>query len=369
MSRIISGMHILCALVFCLFSFSYLYFYQSDVLAVAQHVASDGKTYYIPFVYDLIITIILLLLQICVFKISKLYLRFHWLTYLPSLLILTFITDVPPSITEGIELGVWIWVFPLTLAIIAFAIYLARNYQEIEPLQKEALIMSNLLWMNIIPIGICLTLMGFISSNDLEFHKQAHIERLILQGEYEKAYDMTFQLAKDNQSALMLRSYALWLGNQLGERLFEHPIYGTSKMLAPGRDSIKTYLLPEEPLKRRVRLNVEYVLCRKLIDRDMKSFSFVLHKYYPQDVKLQKHYREALALDNDMTSHCDSLWRDSVTEVSLSRFKFLLAGEDSAKMCKSPIRINKNLIPHPSRLKLKEQFGNTYWYYYYKLED
>ena len=35
-----------CAIVFCLFSFVYLYFYQVDMLSVAQHILSGGVTRY-----------------------------------------------------------------------------------------------------------------------------------------------------------------------------------------------------------------------------------------------------------------------------------------------------------------------------------
>ena len=39
-------MRVMCAILFLCFSFLYLYEYQADVLAVAQHVLSDGQTHY-----------------------------------------------------------------------------------------------------------------------------------------------------------------------------------------------------------------------------------------------------------------------------------------------------------------------------------
>ena len=41
---------VVCAIVFCLFSFLYLYAYQSDVMAVAQHQLSQGATSYNRFI-------------------------------------------------------------------------------------------------------------------------------------------------------------------------------------------------------------------------------------------------------------------------------------------------------------------------------
>lgn len=37
-----------CAVAFILFSLVYLYYYQTDILAAAQHIASGGRTHYEP---------------------------------------------------------------------------------------------------------------------------------------------------------------------------------------------------------------------------------------------------------------------------------------------------------------------------------
>ena len=48
---------IACIVAFCVFSFVYLYFYQQDVLAAAQHVLSGGKTHYDRTVGAVLITL------------------------------------------------------------------------------------------------------------------------------------------------------------------------------------------------------------------------------------------------------------------------------------------------------------------------
>ena len=37
---------VICAILFILFSFGFLYCYQADLIAMAQHVLSEGKTHY-----------------------------------------------------------------------------------------------------------------------------------------------------------------------------------------------------------------------------------------------------------------------------------------------------------------------------------
>lgn len=62
---------VVCTFVFTLFSFFYLYYFQSDVLTVSQHVFSKGQTHYDHFVGATLITLVLLLLQVGVVNICK----------------------------------------------------------------------------------------------------------------------------------------------------------------------------------------------------------------------------------------------------------------------------------------------------------
>ena len=40
-------MRICCAITFCVFTFCYLYFYQTDILSYTQYEASNGQTHYV----------------------------------------------------------------------------------------------------------------------------------------------------------------------------------------------------------------------------------------------------------------------------------------------------------------------------------
>lgn len=108
-------MQIACAIIFITFTYVYLAFYQADVLAVAQHVFSGGLTNYSYTLAPLLITLVLYLLQVGVYAVTRVKRRFHGLTYFPSFLVLTMITDIPVDIDLHHSLGAWWIILPLCL--------------------------------------------------------------------------------------------------------------------------------------------------------------------------------------------------------------------------------------------------------------
>ena len=84
----------MCAIVFVVFSFCWLYFFQADILMMAQHVMSDGMTRYQPFVGAVLITLVLGAIQFIVYAFVPLTMRSHALTYLPSMLLLGMLSAI-----------------------------------------------------------------------------------------------------------------------------------------------------------------------------------------------------------------------------------------------------------------------------------
>lgn len=124
-------MRMACAVLFVLFTFCYLFFYQADILTVGQHILSGGMTHYNKWVGAVLITLVLMLLQVGMYGLTKLQNRFHAVTYLPSFVVLTFITSVSRHLDDGFTLGPWLWGLPLLVVVIAALIYIGRQYQEI----------------------------------------------------------------------------------------------------------------------------------------------------------------------------------------------------------------------------------------------
>lgn len=104
-----------CAVIFLVFCFIYLFYYQTDILAAGQHIASGGKTQYEPIVETALILVALKLLQNGIQAVVRLKGKFFALTYFPSFLILAMITDLPSCISKEITLSAWIWGMPLLI--------------------------------------------------------------------------------------------------------------------------------------------------------------------------------------------------------------------------------------------------------------
>lgn len=337
--------HILCALLFIAFVFLYLYCYQVDVMVVTQHLASGGKTRYAPLTGAVLITVVLYVIQLGVFALTKLRMRFHALTYLPSLLVLAFITGLPVDAPDGIGLGNWIWIFPVVLLVFSFIVFVVRNYQEIEPEPYTYGFASQLVWTNLALLNVMFVVVGLTGNHDEEFHDRAKAERLMADGMFDDAYDITLKMDNDTPETTMLRAYALSCNRELGEKLFEHPLADCSKYLVPDGVDVRTLVLPQDVIARKARTNVDYVLCRFLMDRDLPSFVRVLKRYHKPSRSLPKHYGEALILYSHEYGNHGIAFEDENMEGKYARF----------------VELDRM---HGGSLEM--EFGDTYWYYYRK---
>ena len=378
------GIRLACAIVFVIFSVSWIHFFQADMLTVAQHVLSNGKTSYTPIVGTIVITIVLLLLQLIVYAFTRLSKRFHALTYVPSMFLLGLLTDIGLSQQPAISYQ-WRWWQPVVILVLWLPVVLvARLYQSVEENPKYSLF-SRPMWINMLLMSLQIMLVVWMGNTNAVFHYRMKTECLLARGEYRAALEVGRKSLESDADLLMLRMYALARENALGERLFEYPITGTSQEMLP--TSGKTYMLycPEDSLYRFLgarpadpmdpmhyldllirRANntpdslstqtlnsqlstLNYYLSGLLIDRQLDRFAQEIGKYYALDDQLPKHYREALVLYSHLRSHPVVVYHHAVTEEDWRTLQEL-----------------ERQYPDPSERKVKvaEQYHDTYWYYY-----
>ena len=148
------AIRLMCAIVFLTFSFVWLYCFQADILAAAQHVLSKGLTTYKPFVGAVLITLALQVFQLIVYALTRLRKRSHALTYLPSMLILATLSDVSRHIVPeaGNDYMVSWWLVLLILLLWLGVIYICRQYQEAE-LDDTYSILSRPMWINMLTMA------------------------------------------------------------------------------------------------------------------------------------------------------------------------------------------------------------------------
>lgn len=361
-----------CAIVFCLFSFVYLYFYQADILAMAQHVLSAGTRHYNSMVGAVLITLSLFLLQALVFAVLRLEGRFHALTYFPSLLVLAVLTCVSTTIDRGFSFGAWLFVFPLLLVVWAVVAVTFGNYQKYEGVTGGGLF-SRSMWINMMAMAMMFFFVGMVSNNDAVFHYRMRAERCMMAGDFDGALNAGRKSLETDRSLTMIRCYALARKGQLGEALFTYPVVGGNDDLLPdstgahcmiySNDSIYRYLgakpkgrIPTfkffNALVRRGMAGngvKDYILCGYLIDRNLDAFVHEISRFYTVDDRLPKHYREALTLYNHLRSNPYIVYRNSVMDTDFEDLQAL--EKQHSTLSARKVAVNK-------------LYAGTYWWYY-----
>lgn len=369
-----------CAVAFALFSFCYLLFYQTDVLAAGQHVLSKGQTTYVGWVGAVLITITLMLLQRVVFSFTKLSKRAHAITYFPSMLVLTIITDVSSDIDLGFSFGGWYVAVPLLLAIFAAVVWTARQMEPFEPEPATKGVMSRTIWVNLLIMMVMMLATGIFSNADEAFHYRMEMEQYIAKGKYTKALKVGNKSQVKDPQLTMLRAFALSKKQQLGEHFFEYPFIIIGETLMPDTVGNRVILINDSTIAtvtKSARARLDYKLIDMLIDKDLERFTATVVKAYP-DTLMPKHYAEALALYKQQTG---KEWR-KVEKKQMDEKKDKKGGkrrrekkEEITEEVERPdpmqLRLEEFLKRkeetgnHGASLHLWKQFRKTYWYYYF----
>lgn len=352
-------MQIACAIIFITFTYVYLAFYQADVLAVAQHVFSGGLTNYSYTLAPLLITLVLYLLQVGVYAVTRVKRRFHGLTYFPSFLVLTMITDIPVDVDHHHSLGAWWIILPLCLILWGGLIWIARQLEPIETEPHSNGWFSRYMWVNLLQMLVMILLVNFIASNDRLFHERMRMEHLMKEKQYEKALEVGEQSLQTDSSLTMLRIACLYRTGELGSRLFSYPLVGGSQSMYINGTSVKA-LMWHAPVwmhgtspwmkkhRLKYRLSKEYELCALLLDKKLDEFVRKLVKYH-ELTKLPTHYKEALLLYCHLRTHPIVEFHDNVMDADFADYQ-------------SMERKYSNPVERQS--VLRDTYSNTYWYYY-----
>lgn len=339
-----------CAIAFWVFSFVYLFFYQAEVLAAGQHVLSGGRTYYYRFIGAFLITLTLYLLQLAVVRLVPIYKRGHALTYFPSLLILTIITDFSPSSDKVHTLGGWWIAIPILAIIYGFVLWVLRQIEPFEPETASRGLMSRTTWVNLLTMCVLFMAVGIFSNGDEAFHYRMKMEQLINKDKYDEALKIGRRSSATDPSLTMLRAYALSASGLLGERFFHYPVAEGLEELVADSISMQSILIPDSVIKEKAgapRAKADYRLMNLLLQKDLNTFTSLVTRVYP-DSLMPKHYAEALVFHHYYSGQPmkDSL--DIVTETDFHDF----------------MKKEKEHHGIVTQNQLRKTFGNTYWYYH-----
>ena len=373
------GIRLMCAIVFLTFTFGFLYFFQADILAVAQHVLSGGLTHYNRLTGAVLLTLGLQLLQVLIYAILRLRKRSHALTYLPSMLTLGMLTDISSDIDFRFSMGAWWWVYPLIIVVWLLIALFCRALQDVEPEREPMGLLSRAMWLNMLTMALMIIGVASLSNTNAVFHYRMRAESCLERNDFQGALDQGWESLESDANLQMVRMYALSRCGELGERLFAFPIVAKSEAILPvsgesrfsmypvdrlyrflgakpsGKMTTSRYLELMQQLDSVVNLKVaDYQLCGLLIDKKLDAFAKALVAYYSKGDtllidNLPKHYREAMTLYTRLRSKPIVVYHNAVMDEDWKNLQELEAQYSD---------------PSERKGRVEEQYRGTYWYYY-----
>ncbi len=369
---------VVCAIVFILFSWCWLFFFQSDLLAMAQHVLSGGLTHYNRWVGTIVITIVLYLLQHLIHKFTRINKSFYALTFFPSMLLLGMLTNIMPTPDGSINHDFSGWLAILVLIAWGGVAFLANKLQELDD-ESNPSVFSHTMWLNMVIMVFQMMITAGIGNTNAVFHYRMQAERCLLEDDVDGALDAGLESLECDSNLVMLRMLALAHRDALGEKFFEYKVVGDSKTILPtdGRATLLLYpkeriyqfigAFPAHPMEPMHYLKLvqhhlaqkdslphkvvnDYLLTGYLIDKEIDTFAREVGKYYPLNDSLPKHYREALVLYTHLRAHPVAVYHHPVMDEDYDNFRELRA--------KYPKKMEQ-------KGKMQEEYFGTYWYYYW----
>lgn len=365
-----------CTLLFTLFTFCYVYWMQPDLLACFQYLLSGGLTSYSPLIGGLIITLLLVAVGELLAFSWPLPMPYMALSYLPSALILAFITGGSPE-NGTIVFSQSQIVILLTSAVVGILVMaLLKKYASFISRDKYLVTDS---WPNALLLLFLFLFVGGWGNTDEFLHRQLKSERLLHQDEYADIIDLRKDDHPLSHTAGAIRALALAKEHRLGEELFHVPQGEGSAVLLvrdedfcsydslaykffnfwgarPGKHILRNpelffdFVLNHNMCDSLSRLDVgDYYLCALLLDRKLDKFASEVTDYYPLNDSLPQHYKEALVLYKRIRTNPVCVYNDESLEENFNDYQAMLRE-------RAPLAAIRN--------KTRRAFGRTYWYYY-----
>lgn len=371
--RLQSVVALFCATLFALFSFFFVAKFQAPLLELFYDHVSTGKLQYNAYVVGGIVALVLTLFALWLNRYAGFRREWTALSYLPSVLLLSFISDIDRSLYTGeYNYAKWIIVFSVGIfAYASFSFVLRRIlFAKIKNIAMSA---NRILWRNLQIFVILFCLVGFLANSEEDFKREALVASYHKKGDVGKALNVGYLSRVASPHLTAQRAYIMAQNNLLGEKLFEYPQPYASEGLLPAKERISPFVadsvysmlgvVPNEGekaidvLKRAASPELhnaaakEYFLSALLLDRRIVEFVNAVKDYYPETdaCDLPKHYQEAIMLfesiDSSAAMHVDN--------------------PEMAELFKAFRAMEREYDDYFVRGNyLRRHFGRTYWWYF-----
>lgn len=363
------------AALFVVFSFLFVAVYQAPLLEAFYNSISTGRLQYNPWMVGGIVSLSLTLLALWLNRFTGFKREWTAMAYLPSSLILAFITDIDRTIyTGGGSMKGWLLILAAVVPVYAIFSFMLRR-MLFESIKSAAMSQNRMLWRNLMLLILQFCLVGTLSNSEENFKRETRVASFYNAGMVDKALEVGYKSLNASRELTAMRAYLLANEGLLGERVFEYPqYYGVEGLFFPSEqtspfvpDSVYSLIgaTPAEGesavefLERTTyadSANVvarDYYLTSLLLDRRLVKFKDeVLAIYGAKGLDaLPKHYREALLLyaDIDTTAAGDYAINDATMLKRLQRMR-------AEEALHPDLYVRSNYV--------RRYYGNTYWWYF-----
>lgn len=362
-----------CATLFIIFSFFFVAKYQAPLFELVYDKWATGKLDFNPYVWGATVATVLTVLALWLNKFTGFQREWTAMAYLPSVLILSFISDIDRTLyTGGGSLWGWIVIFVVGFLIYLFLSFVLRRIL-FEKIKSAAMSANRIIWRNLLIFVIFFCVAGSLSNGEENFKREALVESYYKRGDVSAALSVGNKSLDASRELTAQRAYIMASEGLLGEMLFEYPQLYASKGLLPGKlrtsalvpDSVYNMLgaTPGENESSsaffdRIATNdslspvvKDYYLSALLLDKRLVEFTRRLPELYPGIAhdSLPKHYREALKLYSEI----DGTFTPDFTNDELT---VLFDSLKSIENSHDDVFVRGNYV--------RKSFGKTYWWYF-----
>ena len=344
---------------------------QGELLALVQDYLSQGKTTNNALATASIITLLLMIIQYLLAKVSKLHSRYEAFSYLPSCIILALIVKVDSTLSYSwVQWGVAMLV---VAAVYMLVVWIDRNTT---PQKRE----TKFLGLLIPNLGVMVTLFMFTgwygNSNPAQMMELA-AWKYTHDGDYNKVLSVGQKSEDCNAGLTALRNLALAKTGQLGDKLFSYPQpYGSdglmmkkTNMQTPKYGTDEFYkILGIQP---NADENAATFYKRMLQETDSTYYydlyvaALLLDKDIDTIVALTTENGHPIESLSPAPVHIQEAWMMYNEQQPSAPIAFV-PDNAVAQRYQEYLALRKANANNPTVMKnlCRRKFGNTYWYYY-----
>ena len=362
-----------CATLFAVFAFLFVAVYQAPLLEAFYNEVATGKLDFNPWLVGGVVSALLTAFALWLNRFAMLRREWTALAYLPSALLLAFITDIDRRLyTGGAFSCSWIYIFASAIFLYCFVAFILRRIL-FEKIKDVTMTTNRVLWRNLLLMVLLISLVGTLSNSEENFKRETKVMSFYNNGDVSKALNVGKVSLTASRELTAMRAYILAAEGKLGECVFEYPqLYSSEGLLPPVQrtspllpDSVYSLLgaTPFDGESATVFLSrvasgdsataaaKEYYLTSLLLDKKLIEFKKAVFSMCDSVAvdRLPKHYREALMLYADVSGSdefavCDTAMHDRLVELRVMEAEY------------SDVFVRSNYV--------RRKFGDTYWWYF-----